>query len=150
MGSGAPVLYEHGKQAARGTTPVGNCVEIGKDTFKGRRSIVSDVKFWDADEFKLCGAADAYRSAGGIGGWSISALVRDSSPPSAAERRHRADWADAEMVYRSWEMVELSVTSVPGNANAITLEARSLIGSRRLPPTCMPSCPGCRTRSSSP
>ena len=123
------MLYEHGKQAARGTTPVGNVVELGKDTFKGRRSIVADAKFWDDP-------GSAGRSATPIAAQAVPRLV-DQCPGRrlVAPLRGGAAVPDptgllAETVFRTWELVELSVTSVPGNANCITTEVRSLAGAQ--------------------
>jgi len=45
-----------------------------------------------------------------------------SVPPTSAERRARSDWQGCEIVYRSWELIDLSVTVVPGNRNALTTE----------------------------
>jgi hypothetical protein len=117
---GSCVLYEHGKEG-RGKLPVGNVVEGPElTTFRGRRSIITGTRFWDTDPFaKQVG--DAYRSMA-MKGWSINAIPHVQSPPTPGERRARADWSDTEMVYRRWELAELSVTALPGNVNCVTQE----------------------------
>ncbi len=130
MNAGGPVIFEHGRQA-RGNLPVGNAIGLEHGKYQGRQSIIAEVKFWD-DEFSRT-IGEAYRSKK-MRGWSVMALPRDSSPPTYAEKRARDEWGDAELVYRDWELLDISVCSTPGNANTITLDIlRSLYRPSHVP-----------------
>ncbi len=125
MEAGGPVVYEHGKLAERGNLPVGNVASIERGTFKGRQSLIADTRFWDTDNFSKT-IKQAYESMK-MRGWSISARPLESSPPTPAEKRSRGEWSEATTVYRSWELLDLSVCSTPGNKNTLTTEVlRSL------------------------
>jgi hypothetical protein len=126
MRSGAPVLYEHGKADYRLNLPVGNVEEIERTTYKGRASIIASTRFWDTDEFAKS-IKEAYLSQK-MRGWSINAFPRESSPPTAAEKRARGDWANADLVYRDWELIEVSAVTIPGNANTLTTEVIRSLG----------------------
>jgi hypothetical protein len=128
MNAGGPVDVDHGK-SARGNLPVGNVVSLERGSFKGRQSIIADTRFWDTDDFAKT-IKSAYESMR-MKGWSISALAGNQSPPTPTEKRARPDWNEAHTVYRSWELLTLSVCSTPGNANTLTTEVlRSMYGTR--------------------
>jgi hypothetical protein len=132
MRSGGPILFEHGEDRKRGQVPIGNAVSIRHAELDGRRAIIAETKFWDTDEFSQI-IGQAYRDMH-MRGWSIRAVAHEESPPTAAERRARADWAKAETVYRSWELLEVSTTSTPGNANALTQEVLRSFQAKKSPP----------------
>jgi hypothetical protein len=114
----AVVLWEHGKSAERGSLPVANAVEMGVERFKGRNALIGKSRFWE-DEFSEA-LFQGYAS-GRLRGWSINVLPREQSPPTPDERRARPDWREADIVYRDTTLVEVSCTSVPGNASALTI-----------------------------
>lgn len=132
MNTGGPVLHEHGRSAERGTFPVGNTVEIGPIRRGGRSAMTALVRFWEADggdEFpeRLWRAYSTKRMR------SFSVNVRPfpqhTSPPTRDELRARPDAESCSMIFRSSELLELSTTSVAGNANANAYEVnRHLAG----------------------
>lgn len=131
LAAGGPVLIDHGMNA-RGTVPVGNAEAIEASTFRGRRCLVQDTRFWDTDEQSRM-IKDAYESKR-MRGWSIKGLPNLQSPPTSDERRSRPDWAGCELVYRRFELIETSVTSTPGNAGTLTQEVLRSAASMRPKP----------------
>jgi hypothetical protein len=126
MKAGGPVLFDHGI-GTRGTLPVGNAEAIERSKFKGRDCLVQDTRFWDSDEFAKT-IKDAYESKR-MRGWSIRCLPTSQSPPTASEIRNRPDWAKTSLVYRTYELAEVSATAIPGNANCLTQDIlRSAVG----------------------
>jgi hypothetical protein len=126
MRAGGPVVYEHGRMASRLNLPVGNVAEIERGTYKGKGAIIASTRFADDDELSRA-VGEAYRSMK-MRGWSVHALPRVQSPPTAAEKRARSDWAGATTVYREWELLDLSVCTTPGNSNTLTTEVLRSLG----------------------
>jgi len=128
MRGGGPILFEHGQDLTRGRLPVGNVLSLGLSKVKGRTSIVAEARLWDDDEFSA--KLKARYMSQRMRGWSIRGLPHEMSRPTEAERRARADWGTADLIYRSYSLVELSCTSTPGNVNCLTTDvARSAAGS---------------------
>jgi hypothetical protein len=124
------VLWDHGNDSRRGTEPVGEAVEkIEQTTFKGKRSLLMETKFYDDDEFCRT-LGERYRSLK-MRAWSIRAQPHVASPPTVAERRARADWAGAAVVYRNWTLLEVSAVAVPGNASTLTVEVLRSLANRQ-------------------
>jgi hypothetical protein len=111
------ILYEHGK-SERGPLPVANATEWGLDRFKGRNCLIGAARFWE-DSFSEARFQDY--ADGRLKGWSINVIAMDARPPTPAERRARADWANLDVVYESTRLVEVSAVSVPGNQNTLTI-----------------------------
>ncbi len=110
------VLWEHGKDPARGHVPVARNKWIKVDRAAG--TVIAKTIFRDdaySDELFR-----AYQD-GGLSGWSINALPREAGPPTKEEIRARPDLADCETIYRSTELIEYSATSCPGNPETLTL-----------------------------
>ena len=112
------IAWEHCKSAARGTLPIANAVDWGVDRYKGKNALIGAAKFWD-DEFSNARFEDY--ATGRLKGWSIRTIPQDASPPTAAERRARPDWGQAEVVYRSTTLIEVSATTLPGNKSTLTI-----------------------------
>lgn len=110
------VLWEHGKDPNRGTMPVGRNLWIKADA--GR--LIAKTVFRQDDYSQQL--FEAYQD-GGLRGWSVNILPRDSSPPTHDETRSRPHWAGADMIYRASELAEYSGTAVPGNPDTLTIMA---------------------------
>lgn len=109
------VFWEHGQSIERGTLP------IGSGWAKVRRSEKDMIgkTFFAKDEFsqalfELC-------KDGHLRSWSIHARKAKSSPPTTEERRLRPELNECDKIYRSWELSEYSLVSIPGNSDALTL-----------------------------
>jgi hypothetical protein len=119
------ICWEHRKSADRGALPIANAVEVGVDRYKGKNALIGTSRFWE-DEFSEKRWQDY--ASGRLKGWSIGCLALDASPPTAAERRARPDWAQAELVYRSARLMEVSAVSIVGNASALTISVERSAG----------------------
>lgn len=110
------VLWEHGEDPARGTLPVGRCLDIRRT----RRETIARTQFHD-DEFSL--ALWRLYEAEICRGWSIHAGADwdRTGRPDASELRDHPDWKGAELVYRNADLYEFSAVAVPGNADALTI-----------------------------
>ncbi len=126
------VLWEHGKDAQRGTVP------IGRGWVKARsseRDMIGKTIFAKDDFSQML--FEMYRDET-LRGWSVNILPSEASPPTKEEMRSRPDLEACGMVYRKWELAEYSGTAVPGNAEALSLmvsrgyaisdEARAILG----------------------
>lgn len=141
-----PVLWNHGKDAMRGTVP------IGKGWVKVRsseRDIIGKTKF-AADDFSQM-IFDMYEQEI-LKGFSVNVLPSEASPPSAEEIRGRPDLANCEMIYRRWNLIEYSAVALPGNPEALSLvvargltmpdDVRPLYEARVRAVVAMPGLPG--------
>lgn len=109
------VLWEHGKDPARGRRPVGRNAWIKARPEK--RDLIAKTVFAD-DEFSR-GLFNLYRD-GVLRGWSINGTPVSSGPPTAAEVAARPELRSAKLVYRSLRLTEYSAVAVPGNPDALT------------------------------
>lgn len=126
------VLWEHGKDVARGSLPIGSNIWVRVDRGNSPK-MIAKTQFKKDDFSQLL--FEAYRDCE-MSGWSISALPTDFGKPTEQEIRSRPELADVEMVFRKFELCEYSAVSVPGNAECLTEdELRSLAGviSRGIP-----------------
>jgi hypothetical protein len=121
------ILWEHGQSAERSTLPMANATQFGLTHHRGDDALVGTSKFWD-DEFGSRRFEDY--AAGRLKGWSIRAVPLKKSPPTADECRARPGWRDAETVYRSTKLIEVSGTSLPGNASTLTLKVERSVPGR--------------------
>lgn len=113
------VLWEHGRDPVRGRLPVARNMWI-----KGRkqeRDVIAKCQFRAGDEFAEL-LFSMYQDET-LKGFSIDGLPDPAScsPPTSDELRKRPDLAECRCVYRSWELLEYSCVSVPGNAGALAL-----------------------------
>jgi hypothetical protein len=116
------VLYEHGKSTERGTKPIGHGWAKVR---QAERDMIGKTKF-AKDDFSQ--SLFELARDGDIKSWSISALVRDASPPTKDEIARRPELAECEKIYRKWELTEYSLVSVAGNADCTSiLVSRGLI-----------------------
>jgi hypothetical protein len=109
------VLWEHGKDPARGRRPIGRNAWIKARPEK--RDLIAKTVFAD-DEFSR-GLFNLYRD-GVLRGWSINGTPVASGPPTAAEVAARPELRSAKLVYRSLRLTEYSAVAVPGNPDALT------------------------------
>ncbi|MDR3582588.1 MAG: hypothetical protein P4L67_04915 [Candidatus Pacebacteria bacterium] len=117
------VLFEHGKDPLRGSLPIGRnqWVRVEKDNTE--RLLAKTI--FGKDDFSAQ-LFDMYCD-GTMRGWSVSILPKDASVPTREEIRSRPELANCDLVYRSSELLEYSVTAVPGNPEALSQqELRSI------------------------
>jgi hypothetical protein len=101
--------------------PDGRLIERCKsNTIKGRNVIISKNKFVD-DEFATARFEDVAADPPRLRTWSIRAIADEASPPTREELSRRKDWAGAETIYRSWRLLEGSLTVLAGNPNCQTI-----------------------------
>ena len=110
------VLWEHGKDPNRGTMPIGRNLWI-----KGEPNRLIAKTVFRADDYSQQ-LFEAYQD-GGLRGWSVNILPRESSPPTHDETRSRPHWAGADLIYRASELAEYSGTACPGNPETLTIMA---------------------------
>jgi hypothetical protein len=109
------VLWHHGQDKVRGMLPIG---EGWAKVRRAERDMIGKVKF-DSDDFsELCWQKC---KSGSLRSWSIKAKVKDASPPTKEELRANPDLSRCAMIYRSWELIEFSLTPEPGNSECNTL-----------------------------
>jgi hypothetical protein len=53
---------------------------------------------------------------GFLNAWSVSIDPIETSMPLPDEIRKRPDWAGARCIYRTWDLLEYSIVTIPGNA----------------------------------
>lgn len=109
------VLWEHGKDPARGRRPIGRNLWI-KPTSDGR-GLVAKTAFAD-DEFSR-GVFALYRDQV-LRGWSVNGDALDAGRPTAAEVRARPELAIVKVLYRRIALHEYSAVAIPGNPDAVT------------------------------
>ncbi len=118
--AGMPILFEHGQSPTRGPLAVANATSIERSTFRGRQCVVVDARFWDNDPFTKA-LKHAYEEKLQRG-WSIRAIPSVQSPPTTEERRAQPELAQCDLIYRKWELLEISTVSVGGNSSCLTQE----------------------------
>jgi hypothetical protein len=125
------VLWEHGRDVARGAMPIGRNEwirpAIGPDgpELLAKTSFYSKGKKGDDFTERLW---ECYRD-GDMRAFSVNVVPdeRTMSPPTADEKHDRPALEDCLMMYRKSDLAEYSLVSVPGNAEALTMdEARNV------------------------
>jgi hypothetical protein len=116
------VMYGH----ARGKPTEGEAgLPVGKNLWlksasrpDGTNGILARTLF-DDDPFALrvCGK---YKSSM-MTAWSVTFIPIDFGPPTREEIKRRPDWADADTIYRTWELVEYSAVAIPDNPEVVTV-----------------------------
>ncbi len=109
------VLWQHGQDPIRGTVPIGHGwarVRRSENDIIGKTSFAKDP-FSDQ-------LFQGYKDES-IRGWSIKAGIHEASPPTKQEIRSRPELEDCEVIYRKWDLIELSATPTPGNSDCLTL-----------------------------
>ncbi len=110
------VLWEHGKDPARGTMPVGRNQWIKSSG----DHLVAKTVFRDDDYSKEL--FRAYQE-GDLRGWSVNVLSHDASPPTREEMRALPDLERCDLIYRRTELAEYSGVAIPSNRDALTVLA---------------------------
>jgi hypothetical protein len=122
--TGDPVLFEHGTDPKIGREQIGNVTSLEFETHRGRRSIVAEIDLFDDSDFtKRLKARYLSKKARG---WSIRAIPHDASRPTNEEIRMHPDWSGVETIYRSWSLIEVSATNVPGNPGCVSRALRGV------------------------
>lgn len=113
-------LWEHGKDPRRFTDPIGRNVWIRHSGGEKPKEILAKTQFLD-DDFSQQ-RFEWYRD-GVLSAFSVHALpdADQSGPPTRDELRARPELEACEVVYRSWELIEYSGTSCPGNPDTLTV-----------------------------
>ena len=85
--------------------------------------------------------------------WSVSFDPIEYGKPTPEELRAKPDWAEADLIFREWELLEYSAVVVPGNPQALTeavsrgivdsqwLSRFGLAAQREAPPPATPVVP---------
>ena len=122
------VLWEHGRDPARGSMPIGKCTHIGAVVGPNGPEMVAEVSFFRDDEFAET-LWRRYRD-GDMRAWSVNVVPypADCSPPTRSEVKARPELAECEMMYRRSGLAEFSAVSVGGNAEALTLDGGRSFG----------------------
>lgn len=109
------VLWQHGQDPIRGTVPIG---QGWAKVRRSERDILGKTSFAkDAFSDQLF---EGYKDES-IRGWSIKAGIHEASPPTKEEVRNRPELEDCDLIYRKWDLIELSATPTPGNSDCLTL-----------------------------
>jgi hypothetical protein len=125
------VLWEHGRDVARGAMPIGSALKIEPAMGPDGPILIAKTRFFgkdDGDEF-ADRLFERYYS-GAMRAFSVNVIPdpRHCSPPTRSELRARPELEQCEMMYRVSELAEYSTVGVGGNAEALTLdEERSLL-----------------------
>lgn len=126
------VLWEHGRDPARGSLPVGRNGWVRPAVGPNGPELVAKTGFYEkgkkGDEFteKLF---EMYADED-MRGFSVNVVPDESrsSPPTHDEIRERPELKDCVMMYRGGRLAEYSAVAVPGNPEALTVdEARSVL-----------------------
>jgi hypothetical protein len=128
------VLFNHGQDPRYGSIPVGKAVEVGLVEYparSGRKVLAAAVQFREDAESERIWQAYADES---MRGFSVSFLSWRQSPPTPDDLRRRPDWGAAEMIYREWELKELSCCAVPSNSFALAYEVHRNLSATGTPP----------------
>lgn len=143
------VLWEHGKDPARGRRPIGRAAWIKHRP--ERRDLLAKTIF-AGDEFSR-GIFQLYKEHV-LRGWSVNGKAIDAGPPTAAEVRARPELRDCKTLYRRIRLAEYSAVAIPGNPEALTeATARGLwlpelvIARFAVPPKSPPPLPPLRGRT---
>jgi hypothetical protein len=118
------VLWEHGQCPTRGRLPIGHCTSI--KFRKGEDDILAVTRFKD-DEYSSMILDDF--ASGTLSAFSVDFLpdLAESSRATPDELRKNPAWAEAQTIYRKWELTGYSAVSYPGNPEALaTAVARGL------------------------
>ena len=111
------VLWEHGRDPARGMKPVGKNKWIRAD---GGQLIAKTV-FWD-DEY----SRELFRAYqdGDLKGWSVNVLAHEASPPTREEIRATPELdGHCDLIYRRTELAEYSAVAIPSHRDALSILA---------------------------
>jgi uncharacterized protein YdbL (DUF1318 family) len=125
------VLWEHGRDFARGAMPVGRNDWVRPAIGPDGPELIAKTLFHSgkkADEF-TDRLFECYKD-GDMRAFSVNVIPDESrtSPPTQDEKRERPELEDCMMCYRGSELAEYSLVAVGGNAQALTLdEARSIM-----------------------
>lgn len=111
------VLWCHGKDPIRGQRPIGKNQWVRID--RGSQPKIIAKTIFNDDEFSMQLFRDYQNEF--LNAWSISVLPTEHSRPTQEEIRSYPSWADAETVYRKYEMLEYSACGVPGNSSCTTV-----------------------------
>jgi hypothetical protein len=118
------VLWEHGKDPRRFTDPIGRNLTIQIDGSGRSRSLLARTKFLE-DDFSQQ-RFEWYRD-GTLNAFSVNILPRAEhcGAPTREELRARPEWGPAQLIYRRWDLLEYSGTTIPGNAECLVTERKS-------------------------
>jgi phage head maturation protease len=105
------VLYSHDRKSL----PIGSCnwIKAFPNFLKGCYRVTDKTQL-GRDVFGLI-------QDGVLKAHSINFLPIESSPPTTKELIERPDWQGAKLIHRKWELLELSVCSIPCNPEALAL-----------------------------
>jgi hypothetical protein len=125
------VLWEHGRDFARGAMPVGRNEWIKPAIGPNGPELIAKTVMHagkKGDDF-TDRLFECYKD-GDMRAFSVNVIPdeKKSSPPSEEEKRENPSLEDCVMCYRASELAEYSLVAVGGNAEALTLdEARSIL-----------------------
>lgn len=94
---------------------------IGKNLWiKGqKRKLVAKTQFPSLGLNDLADKVFLLYAEGFLNAWSISFDEIDAGPPTPDEIRKRPELAQCQRVYRTWDLLEYSCVTVPGNAECV-------------------------------
>lgn len=122
--AGGPILWEHGRHEHK--DPIATADRIWNNGGPNPTELIVEPVFLD-DEFSQ--SRFALYEKGVLRCWSVNALPVHGTfgPPTREELRHRPDWEGVDTVFRDWELIEISGTVLPGNAEALTCDGASKV-----------------------
>lgn len=106
------VLCNHGMDAP---LPIGRNLWIKVQ----KRKLIAKTQFLPAGKDETADKVFDLYDLGFLGAWSISFDPIDAGPPGPDEVRKRPELADCRCVYRTWDLLEYSCVTVPGNPEAV-------------------------------
>jgi len=107
------VLCNHGEGMS---LPIGKNLWIKAD---GKKKLVAKTQFLPEGKDETADKVFDLYELGFLNAWSISFDPIEGGPPTPDEIRKRPDLAECRCVYRTWDLLEYSAVTVPGNPEAV-------------------------------
>jgi hypothetical protein len=108
------VLANHGEGGGEAALPIGRNLWIKSQ--KGR--LVAKTQFLPPGKLDLADKVFELYRLEYLNAWSISFDPRDYGPPKPDEVRKRPELAECRCVIRTWDLLEYSCVTLPGNPEA--------------------------------
>lgn len=100
----------------------GESLPIGKNLWikaDGKRKLVAKTQFLPEGKDETADKVFDLYDLGFLNAWSISFDPIEYGPPTPDEVRKRPDLAECRCVYRTWDLLEYSAVTIPGNPEAV-------------------------------
>lgn len=114
------VLLEHGASIGQeGKLPIGRNQWIKLDS--GKTRLIAKTIFASEEANPIAGRVFRLLQEDMLRGFSVQLRQIEWGAPTSAELKKRPDWQGAITIYRKTELLEYSVTGLPGNPDTVAL-----------------------------